>query len=89
MKKFCEWLESAELIRGWEGMPKYQKELIHYHRLSEKYGSELGQCKGLLEELLEELAKSFACRGIADRYGKRFNQMKVSFDANRVPGLLD
>ena len=89
MKTFNEWMESSETIRGWKDMPRDQKELIHYHRLSEKYGSQYDKCLSLMEGLLGELERSFVCRGVADKYRKRLRQLKASFDAHQVPSIFD
>ena len=89
MKTFNEWMESSETIRGWKDMPRNQKELIHYHRLSEKYGSQYNPPLPPLAGLLRALHHSLMCRGVADKYRKRLRQLKASFDAHQVPSIFD
>lgn len=88
MKSFKQWREEVENIRGWDKMPKPQKELIHYHRLSEKYASELRQCGGLIHDILMDLERSFACRGMADKYRKEWDKMNAEFRKHQVPSHL-
>ncbi len=66
-------------------MPKSQKELIHYHRLSDKYASELRQCSRLIEEILGDLEGSLVCRGVASKYRRTWDNLQMQFVKNQVP----
>lgn len=85
MKTFQEWREGVENIPGWEEMPKSQKELIHYHRLSEKYASELSRCSSLIRDILDDLERSLVCRGMAAKYRRTWDDLQAQFIKNQVP----
>jgi len=87
MKSFKEWREEVEVenVPGWEKMPKSQKELIHYHRLSEKYRSESYQYSDLIEKILGDLEGSLLCSGVATKYRRILDNLKIKFAKNQVP----